>query len=64
MDPRRLLDLGLTKTSQRQKTRRALVVKTFYPAVERRAVDLTVQRNQPTFACRSIIPASIRDLRN
>ena len=59
MDPRRLLDLGLTKTSQRPKTRRALVVTTFYPAVERRAVDLIVQRNQPTFACRSILTGSI-----
>ncbi len=63
-EPRRLLDLGLTETSQRQETGWVLVVIAFYPSVECRAVDRIVQRSQPTLSYRSIIPRSIRDLRN
>lgn len=61
---RRLSDLSLTDTSQRQEPRRARAVIAFYPSVERRAVDLIVQRSQPALACRSIIPSTIRDLGN
>lgn len=60
----RSLDLSLTGTSQGRETHRALTVITFYPSVERRAVDLIVQRSQPTRMRRSIIPLSIRDLGN
>ena len=63
-DPRRLLDLGLIQSSQRQETGWVLVVIAFYPSVECRAVDRIVQRSQPTLSYRSIIPRSIRDLRN
>jgi len=64
MDPRRLSDLRVTEATQCQETGWALVVKAFYSSVESRAVDLIVQRNQPTFTYRSIISGSIRDLRN
>jgi len=63
-DQRRLLDLSLTKTSRRKKRPRARAIIRFYPSVERPAVDLIVQRSQPTRLRRSIIPFSIRDLRN
>jgi hypothetical protein len=63
-DPRRLLGLGLIQSSQRQETSWGLVVIAFYPSVECRAVDRIVQRSQPTLSYRSIIPRSIRDLRN
>ena len=61
-EQRRLLNLILTEPSRLRETGRALVVRAFYPSVERRAVDRIVQRSQPTVACRSIIPPTIRDL--
>jgi len=63
-DPRRLVDLGLKETGQRQETSWMLVVIAFYPSVERRAIGRIVQRSQPTLSYRSVIPRSIRDLRN
>lgn len=63
-DPRRLLDLVLAESSQRQETGWALVVKAFYPSVKGRTIDRFVQRGQLTLPCRPIIPRSIRVLRD
>ena len=63
-EQRRLLDLRLTETSRRKERPRARAVIRFYPSVERPAVNLIVQRSQPTRLRRSIIPTTIRDLRN
>ena len=63
-EQRRLLDLRLTETSRRKERPRARAVIRFYPSVERPAVNLIVQRSQPTLAYRSIFPFSLRGLRN
>ena len=63
-DQRRLLDLSLTKTSRRKERPRARPIIMFYPSVERPAVNLIVQRSQPTRVRRSIFPLSLRDLGN
>ena len=63
-DPGRYLGPVRIRASQRQENCRMLVIVAFYPAVERRGLGRIVQSSQPTLSCRSVIPSSIRDLRN